>query len=936
MNTLSLPLRSVFFTIVALNCLVTAVFGQMPGQSGAQDVWNYSGTYAGLPSPSSERRCVVATSDGVYVGTFYGSQMYIEKYDNSGAFVSKFSRAFTRLVGLASNSGGDIYGFDGATGIGYCFTSSGTEKFSFGTGTGSSNGKFNGTYRDDIYHTVAVNSQGLIYVTDFSNYRVQIFNADGSFKGTFGQYGSLPGQFPNYTAHVAVGPQDTVLVIDWSANLTKFTASGEYISKAPSTDYHWWNKAFSVSSDGQLLVGMQYGYQYWGWPAPTAVLVDLNTMNSDYWRSLGWADGALLGSATFSNAISGDFGYVHGASFDPAGNVWMIRYNSVTPSAWSLERFERRMRFDNHKPSKPVPLPTVVSTLQQAGSQTVDICYRVDMPWVTSGTLVNGTLMGGSLTSGGSVSTALVGWLGGVKNWSHLVVPSVGSGTFAASGAYFWSDLYDPSTRIDNRYPLQSAIRCSAVDGSGNVYTVTDYCIRKTSPSGNVTTLAGLAGYSSYVDDVGTTARFQNPFGICVDRDSNVYVVEWDGHVVRKITPSGVVTTIAGQWGQSGSTDARGSAARFYYPTKIAVDSNGVLYVAEYHGQRVRRVTQDGTVSTLASGLGYPDGITVDSAGNVFVGLVEGSGKILKLSPGASSPVVFAGTQATGYVDATGSAARLYNPRGLCIDGLDNIFFWDEGSQKVRKVTPEGQVSTIGQTLGNASVCVDALGCVYVTEGSETAGLGRMIRKGSPSTATTRGISAPDGVLGDGIQTGTLKTVSWDVSKDLPGMTFASLSFEVLAKDDRPALGAHFVTIPGDASNPNNSSDLKISNRPIDEADLTDLWVWLLANHDPRITVSGNSIVLTQAGLDYLANAPSIHDASAADNSTMTVHTGGPGGLNGSWDSNWWGSTTNRGRAFACKLMNYRPVTAAEVTRANAGRYNLSSANHYSVVKLGQ
>jgi hypothetical protein len=196
-------------------------------------------------------------------------------------------------------------------------------------------------------------------------------------------------------------------------------------------------------------------------------------------------------------------------------------------------------------------------------------------------------------------------------------------------------------------------------------------------------------------------------------------------------------------------------------------------------------------------------------------------------------------------------------------------------------------------------------------------------------------------VLGAGVQTGTQNTVSWDVSKDLPGLSFASLSFEVLAKDDRPEIGVHFVTIPGDAStataNGNttttSSGDLKISNRPIDEAELSDLWVWLLANRDPRIAIYGNSIVFTQAGLDYIADAPKIYDASTSDTST-TVATGGTGGADGYWTSGYWGATSNRGRAFAYKLMNYRPVTAAEVTRASAGRYNLNSVDHYSAVNL--
>lgn len=734
----------------------------------------------------------------------------------------------------------------------------------------------------------------------------------------------------------------------------------------------------------------------WG-NEPWGVLVDISTMTSDFWQTDQWIDSSRAGTAYASNAVSRDNGTgCHGAAFDPAGNLWVTSYNSVTSGSYSLERFERRMRFDTYKPLKPVLLPSVISAIQQPGKQILDITYRVDMGSLTggilsggtltltggttaSGTLVGGTLSGGSVSSGrigaGSVTTALIGWLNGIKNWSHFVAPSVGAQPFstntttttsvtntvttagtgatttAGTGAastpniagigtaipfgYFWSDMYDPSTRIDNRPPVSDNIQQCAVDIAGNVYVTTDYCVRKITPSGSVSTLAGAVWASSYVDDVGAAARFGDPRGVCVDGNGNVYVAEYSGRVIRKITSTGVVSTLAGSWNQYDRVDGVGASARFRSPNYLACDANNNVYVTQWDDQYIRKITSSGSVTTVGFCGVNPRGIAVDAQGAMYVADFYGN-KILKIVPdGTINGVksVFAGSGVASHLDGTGLSATFYNPSGVSIDAGGNLYV-TEGENYVRKISPSGMVSTIGQTSSfvyNASI--DGLGNLYVAETSTQLGSGRMVRKGALINPSAPGIASPAGVLGVGVQTGSLITVSWDISKDLPGLNFAKLSFEVLAKDDRPEIGAHFVTIPGDA---NSASDLRISNTPVSEASLSDLWVWLLARRDPRIAVSGNTITFTQAGLDYVADATPIYDASAADKTTLVVHTGGTGGADGGWGAGSWGYTTNRGRAFAYKLMNWRPVTGAEITRVSAGRFNINSVDHYSAVNLAQ
>jgi uncharacterized repeat protein (TIGR01451 family) len=175
-----------------------------------------------------------------------------------------------------------------------------------------------------------------------------------------------------------------------------------------------------------------------------------------------------------------------------------------------------------------------------------------------------------------------------------------------------------------------------AVDGSGNVYVAdtNNYTVRKITPAGVVTTLAGLAGNYGYINGTGSDARFGNLFGIAADTTGNVYVADFNGHTVRKITPAGVVTTQAGVPGLPGTTDGMGSAAHFYYPRGIATDSTKNLYVTDQYNHIIRKITPAGVVTTLggvalsygiADGTGrsarffYPAGIAVASSGTLYV-----------------------------------------------------------------------------------------------------------------------------------------------------------------------------------------------------------------------------------------------------------------------------------------------------------------------------
>jgi len=235
------------------------------------------------------------------------------------------------------------------------------------------------------------------------------------------------------------------------------------------------------------------------------------------------------------------------------------------------------------------------------------------------------------------------------------------------------------------------------------------------------TTLAGSASIGS-ADGTGAAARFSAPAGVVVDNQGNIYVTDSGNNTIRKITPDGAVTTIAGQAGIKGSADGAGTNASFNLPNGIAVDASGNLYVADEFNDTIRKMTPVGTnwvVSTLAGQVGMaglidgmgtntefstPTGVAVDSAGNVYVADVAND-VIRQITPAGYVSTIAGQPHHPGHTDGTNNGAQFYMPFGITVDATTNLYVTDGVNETVRKLVPVASgwaVSTIAGQVTNA------------------------------------------------------------------------------------------------------------------------------------------------------------------------------------------------------------------------------------------
>ena len=229
----------------------------------------------------------------------------------------------------------------------------------------------------------------------------------------------------------------------------------------------------------------------------------------------------------------------------------------------------------------------------------------------------------------------------------------------------------------------------------------------------------------------GSAAILNSPTGVAVDSDGNMYVADATNNRIRKITPDGVITTLAGS-GAATFVNGNGTAATFNHPTGIAIDKQGNLFVADSLNNAIRKITQGGDVTTYA-GTGQPGytegpgstaqfkgpaGIAVDTAGNVYVA-DAGNERIRKITTD-SLVMLLAGDGNAAYIDLPGRFAEFNTPMGVTVDKNNIVYVADKGNNVIRSITQAGAVNTFaggaGEFNGPTGVATDANRNVYVAD----------------------------------------------------------------------------------------------------------------------------------------------------------------------------------------------------------------------------
>jgi sugar lactone lactonase YvrE len=423
----------------------------------------------------------------------------------------------------------------------------------------------------------------------------------------------------------------------------------------------------------------------------------------------------------------------------------------------------------------PVPSPALFTT--QPTAQTVSNSQRAVFTVAAGGNpaptyqwqrLPAGSATWENLSDGGSyhgvatntltVDTTTVAMAG--DQFRCLIANSLGNAT---SGAVTLAVSGAGSALL--QYPTSIV-----EDSAGNFYVAdaSSNTIQKITPAGIVSALAGTAGMAGSQDGTGANALFSQPSGVAVDGSGNVYVADTGNATIRRITPAGAVTTLAGSPSSRGSRDGAGSGAQFNQPTDLAVDAAGNLYVADTFNATIRKVAADGTVSTLAGTAGSrgdadgtgaaaqfnnPSGVALDTAGNLYVADTYND-TIRKITPSGVVTTLAGSAGISGAADLTGNNALFNQPYDVAVDPAGNIYVTDTGNATIRKITQNGEVTTVagladiagmgdsasGVALFNQprGLVVDSAGNIFVADTGNAA-----IRKvTSVGTVTTMALQA--------------------------------------------------------------------------------------------------------------------------------------------------------------------------------------------------
>ncbi len=313
--------------------------------------------------------------------------------------------------------------------------------------------------------------------------------------------------------------------------------------------------------------------------------------------------------------------------------------------------------------------------------------------------------------------------------------------------------------------------RAMAVGSDGGLYVVIDSAIRKIMPDGTIITFAGSLTASGFEDGIGTAARFNSPYGLAADTAGNVYVA--DGGRVRKISPSGLTTTLAGSMTSGPAVDGTATNARLGSLWAIAVDKTGNLFVADQGSNAIRRINPDGSVTTVAGSLftgggttdgptgtarfSQPSGLAIDSAGSMYVA-DTGNFTVRKISAAGIVSTVAGTPGKPGTEDGIGGAATFAEPVGVATNVQGDVFITESFLLRVRKLSSTNEVKTVVSLVQGGrfdfrrltSIATDRLGNLY-TAILNTPALGKFPPVGEPIAVGCGADCSPRAVATDSV-----------------------------------------------------------------------------------------------------------------------------------------------------------------------------------------
>lgn len=570
----------------------------------------------------------------------------------------------------------------------------------------------------------AMDADGNLYVPDTLDgviRKVTPAGAVSTYAGRFGFHSAVDGPAGqaafSYPTHVAAGPGGELYVADlWTLRKVATDGSVSTVAGAVYGTSDGTGTAASFASIGAMTVD----------PSGTVWLADGGTLSrvrkvtaDGVVTSVAGGPSAGWGEGVDGPAADARFAWISGIARDAAGNLFVVDSSCIRKVAVDgtvstyVGQCANGGYVDGPRQSALLGNPQGLA-LDAAGN--LYIGELADIRRVSPTGYVE-TLAGGAngkmLAIDGTGAQAMLVGVSGLsisRDGSRLAFVDTGNAvvrTMTPNGA-----VKTLAGLAANRQVLDGtgdqarfyALSGLTADADGTVYVADGNAVRRVSPSGQVSSLA-----------LKVWTDIANAAGVAVDRSGNVYVVDAGLHQVLKVTPAGAVHVLAGQRGVMGAADGPGAQASFFAPSAIAIDASGVLYVADTGNHAIRKILADGSVSTLAGmatadgscdnrdGVGkearfcQPVAIAVGPDGLVYVADSQ-TQTVRRITPDGTVSTYAGVAFSSGF--GAGHVPRFTNPGGIALDGQGNLYVADTGNQVIQLIRPDGTGSAVIGQVG--------------------------------------------------------------------------------------------------------------------------------------------------------------------------------------------------------------------------------------------